>query len=73
MAELAVATGDRIVVLATAESTIAPTRDLLAEGSRAFAGEVHVARPLQLAELRPGKTRPLTSQEIGRLYQAVGL
>ncbi len=29
--------------------------------------------PVVLGELRPGKTRPLTSQEIGRLYQAVGL
>jgi 23S rRNA pseudouridine2605 synthase len=29
--------------------------------------------PVALAELRPGKTRPLNSQEIGRLYQAVGL
>jgi 23S rRNA pseudouridine2605 synthase len=29
--------------------------------------------PVQLAELRPGKTRPLNSQEIGRLYEAVGL
>ena len=29
--------------------------------------------PVQLGELRPGKTRPLNSQEVGRLYQAVGL
>ncbi len=29
--------------------------------------------PVVLGELRPGKTRPLTSQESGRLYQAVGL
>jgi 23S rRNA pseudouridine2605 synthase len=29
--------------------------------------------PVGLGELRPGKTRPLTGQEIGRLYQAVGL
>ena len=29
--------------------------------------------PVLLAELRPGKTRPLNSQEIGRLYEAVGL
>jgi 23S rRNA pseudouridine2605 synthase len=29
--------------------------------------------PVQLGELRPGKTRPLNSQEIGRLYQSVGM
>jgi 23S rRNA pseudouridine2605 synthase len=29
--------------------------------------------PVHLGELRPGKTRPLNSQEIGRLYQAVGM
>lgn len=29
--------------------------------------------PVHLGELRPGKTRPLNSQEVGRLYQAVGL
>ncbi len=29
--------------------------------------------PVALAELRPGKTRPLNSQEVARLYEAVGL
>lgn len=29
--------------------------------------------PVRLGELRPGKTRPLTRQEVGLLYQAVGL
>ncbi len=29
--------------------------------------------PVALGELRPGKTRPLNSQEIARLYEAVGL
>jgi 23S rRNA pseudouridine2605 synthase len=29
--------------------------------------------PVALGELRPGKTRPLSQQEVGRLYQAVGL
>lgn len=29
--------------------------------------------PVPLGELRPGKTRPLNSQEIGRLYESVGL
>ncbi len=29
--------------------------------------------PVGLAELRPGKTRPLSRQEVGQLYQAVGL
>jgi len=29
--------------------------------------------PVLLGELRPGKTRPLNSQEVGRLYEAVGL
>jgi 23S rRNA pseudouridine2605 synthase len=29
--------------------------------------------PVELGQLRPGKTRPLNSQEIGQLYQAVGM
>jgi 23S rRNA pseudouridine2605 synthase len=29
--------------------------------------------PVQLGELRPGKTRPLSQQEVGLLYRAVGL
>jgi len=29
--------------------------------------------PVVLGELRPGKTRPLSQQEVGRLYEAVGL
>ncbi len=29
--------------------------------------------PVKLGDLRPGKTRPLSRDEIGRLYQEVGL
>lgn len=29
--------------------------------------------PVALGDLRPGKTRPLTRQEVGRLYQVVGM
>jgi 23S rRNA pseudouridine2605 synthase len=29
--------------------------------------------PVVLGELRPGKTRPLSQQEVGLLHQAVGL
>lgn len=67
--------GGRVMVeVALHEGRKHIVRRLLAEVGHPVVRLVRTAiGPVQLADLRPGRTRPLTREELGALYAAVGL
>jgi 23S rRNA pseudouridine2605 synthase len=69
------ASGNRVMVEVTLhEGRNRLVRRLLEEAGHPVQRLIRVGvGPVSLGELRPGKTRPLNSQEIGQLYQAVGM